>query len=391
MEKQLPRICIVTSTRADWGLLMPLARELRASGKVVVQIVATNMHMLKDFGNTAKEISDAGFDVDAFADMYIEGDSPLSRAKAMAKCTGAMADAFSKLAPDTVLLLGDRYEILATASTAAVMGIPVIHIAGGEISEGALDDSFRHAITKLSSLHLTATEPYRRRVIQMGEEPETVINTGAIGVWNALNTKLMSREQLFENLGIDFGDRPIAMVTFHPVTNEPGADSAMQMKALLDALNRFPQLGIVITAPNNDAGGMSLLHIIEDYASSKNNVLFIPSLGMVRYHSMLRYAAFCIGNSSSGIVEVPSAGIPTVNIGTRQKNRIAAPSVIHCGTSENEITAAIEIALSPDMCMLAAKKENPYFKPDTLAIMTKAVLDFATNLPVKPKHFHDIP
>ncbi|MDE6575615.1 MAG: UDP-N-acetylglucosamine 2-epimerase, partial [Muribaculaceae bacterium] len=173
MEKQLPRICIVTSTRADWGLLMPLARALRASGKAVVQIVATNMHMLKEFGNTAKEISDAGFDVDAFADMYIEGDSPLSRAKAMAKCTGAMADAFSKLAPDTVLLLGDRYEILATASTAAVMGIPVIHIAGGEISEGALDDSFRHAITKLSSLHLTATEPYRRRVIQMGEEPET--------------------------------------------------------------------------------------------------------------------------------------------------------------------------------------------------------------------------
>lgn len=387
MEK---RICIVTTTRADWGLLMPLARRLDAEPSVRLQIVASNMHLLPEFGMTVNEITDAGFTVDERVEMRVEGDDEASRVRAMARCLDGMAGAFERLRPDCVVLLGDRYEMLAVASAAAVMRLPIVHIAGGEVSEGAVDDFIRHAITKLSTLHLTATEAYRQRVIQMGENPATVVNTGAIGVWNALNIRPASRESLERFLDMKL-DGDIAIVTYHPATNDSSASPSEHTRALLAALDSFPALKCVITYPNNDAGGASTIPLLQSYADSHHDrVRLVPSLGMVRYHSLLRMAAVAVGNSSSGIVEVPSAGIPTVDIGIRQRGRIAAPSVIHCGTSAGEIAAAIAKALSPDMRRLAARKENPYFRADTPLTMFDAIMALAASLPAEPKHFYDL-
>lgn len=384
------KICIATSTRADWGLLMPLASSLRATKGVELSIVATNMHLVPELGMTVDEIRSAGFTVDRCVPCHVEGDDELSRARVMARCLDGMADALASLSPDVLVLLGDRYEMLATASAAAVMHIPIIHIAGGEISEGAIDDSFRHAITKLASLHLVATEAYRRRVIQLGEDPATVVNTGAIGVWNAYNTPLVDAATLGRHIGLDLS-RPTAAVTFHPATNELSATPTEQLQAMLEALDAFPALQAVVTAPNNDAGGASILAALEKYASARTErVRLVRSLGMVRYQSLLHHAKVVVGNSSSGIVEAPSAGTPTVDIGIRQQGRLAAPSVLHCPAEAGAIKGAIAAALSPDMQALAARRENPYFKPDTLRLMTEAVTAFAASLPRPPKHFHDI-
>lgn len=391
MENEMKkRLCVVTSTRADWGLLSPVCRALRDRGLLHVDIVATNMHLIERYGNTYREIEADGFDIACRVPTDVGSDDDVSRALVMAKTMEGMAKAFDSLRPDAVLLLGDRYEMLAVASAAAVMHIPVIHIAGGEVTVGALDDAFRHAITKLSSLHLTATEDYRRRVLQLGEQPDTVINTGAIGVWNAFNTPLMSPGQLSESIGFDVTKGPLAAVTYHPATNDVVAPEA-RLGQFLDALDRFPSLRLVVTAPNNDAGGERLLAMLEDYVSARRDrAVFVRSLGMVRYHSLLRCASLVIGNSSSGIVEVPSAGIPTVDVGIRQHGRISAPSVIHCAEDTDSVAEAIAKALSPEMQALAAERVNPYFKPDTCALMVEAVEAFMSRLPLSPKHFYDL-
>lgn len=391
MENEMKkRLCVVTSTRADWGLLSPVCRALRDRDVLHVDIVATNMHLIERYGNTYREIEADGFDIACRVPTDVGSDDDASRALVMAKTMEGMAKAFDSLRPDAVLLLGDRYEMLAVASAAAVMHIPVIHIAGGEVTVGALDDAFRHAITKLSSLHLTATEDYRRRVLQLGEQPDTVINTGAIGVWNAFNTPLMSPGQLSESIGFDVTKGPLAVVTYHPATNDVVAPEA-RLGQFLDALDRYPSLRLVVTAPNNDAGGERLLVMLEDYVSARRDrAVFVRSLGMVRYHSLLRCASLVIGNSSSGIVEVPSAGIPTVDVGIRQQGRISAPSVIHCAEDTDSVAEAIAKALSPEMQALAAERVNPYFKHDTCALMVEAVEAFMSRLPLPPKHFYDL-
>lgn len=385
-----PRICVATSTRADWGLLRPVAQALRDSGKAEVRIMATNMHLLARYGNTADEITAAGFDIDARVPMDECGDSPAARVHAMAECLRGTADVLDSMQPDAIIILGDRYEMLAVASAAALMRIPIIHIAGGEISEGAVDDSIRHAITKLATLHLTATEPYRQRVIAMGEQPDRVINTGAIGVWNVINRPMPSRDEFCDSAGIPCG-KDFVVATYHPATLDD-ADPAEGCRAMLDALDRLPQdIHIILTYPNNDARSAGIIEAIEYYSAARTGrVTLVKSLGMARYLPAITYALAVIGNSSSGIVEVPAAGTPTVDIGIRQRGRIAGPSVIHCGTSADQIYQAILQALSPDMQQLAARRDNPYYRPDTLGIMTRAILDFAGNLPVEPKKFHDI-
>lgn len=389
VHKRRKRVCFVSTTRADWGLLMPLAEELRRRGHIDVDIVASNMHLLDSYGHTVDEIRNAGFEP-TMVDMAVDGDDEVSRAHAMALCLSGMADAFARLCPDAAVMLGDRYEMLAAASAAAVMHIPIIHIAGGEISEGAVDDSFRHAITKMASLHLSATETYRRRVIQMGETPSAVINTGAIGVWNGDNTGLMSRAELESDLGFSL-EPPLALVTYHPATNDHKATPDERIAALLEAIDRFDNLRAVITYPNNDAGSARIIERIEAYGRNRpEKALVVKSLGMLRYQSMLRVASVVIGNSSSGIVEVPSAGIPTVDTGIRQRGRDAAPSVIHCGESSDEIADAIQKALSPHMRDIAARRENPYSKADTLNIMADAVEHFVASTPCPPKSFYNI-
>ena len=350
-------ICFITTTRADWGLLRPLAELLRHRGHTI-RIIASNMHLDLAFGATASEIESDGFAID-FAVPLPGGDSAADRAAAMGICTTGIARALESIVPDAVVALG-------------------------------ADDSFRHAITKLSSLHLTATADYRKRVIQLGEHPDTVFDTGALGVQNLLSLRCMSREELQNDIGMSLsGD--IAVVTYHPATLDTGADHTTRTADMLKALDRFPELKLVITYPNNDTGGASAIPLLTEYAGNNpGRVALIPSLGATKYLSMLKIAALVIGNSSSGIVEVPSAGIPTVDIGIRQRGRTAADSVIHCNPDTDSIAHAIEKALSPAFREKAKNTSNPYSKSDTTATMAAAIEKFLENPPTL-KRFHDLP
>lgn len=388
-ENPQRKIAIATGTRADWGLLSGIARALAARADCHVDILATNMHLSPRYGNTVSEIIADGFTEPILVAMPDSTDSPAGAVRAMARCMEGMAAELEKLRPDLIVILGDRFEMLATATAALMLRIPIVHIAGGEISEGAIDDSIRHAITKMSSLHLTATEPYRRRVIAMGEEPERVINTGAIGVYNIMHEPLMSRDELEASVGIPLPPGSM-LVTYHPATLDD-EDPARHCDALLEALDRFPDSNIIITYPNNDSRGRVIIDRIEDYGRrNPGRVKVIPSLGKLRYLSALRCVSAVVGNSSSGIVEVPSMGIPTVDIGIRQRGRLCGPSVIHCGDSADEITRAITYALSDEGQRMARESENPYFRPDTLPVMVRAIAETPLEL-LRNKKFHDQP
>jgi len=384
-------VCVATSTRADWGILRPLAAALRDSGSVVLQVLATNMHLMDAYGHTVDEITADGFAVDARVAMPdAANDSPQARAEAMGICVAGTARALGQLRPDALVILGDRYEMLAVASAAAVMGVPIIHLHGGEISEGAVDDSIRHAITKLASLHLTSTEAYRRRVIQLGEQPDRVINTGALGVWSLMNRRRMSRKELCDNLGMD-ASKPFAVVTFHPATLDTAATPADRCRAMTDALDRFAGLNIIATYPNNDAGSEGIIEVLKEWqVQAPGRVTLVKSLGMTRYLSAIAEAEFVAGNSSSAIIEVPAAGTPAINIGIRQKGRLHSELVIDCGDSADEIAAAVNRALDPGFIESARRSPNPYYKRDTLAVATETVIRFVNSLPMAPKKFYDL-
>lgn len=385
--KQRRKIAIATGTRADWGLLSGIARALSAREDCEVVILATNMHLSPRYGNTLDEIIADGFADPVCVAMPDETDSDCSTVDAMAVCMSGMARQLSRLKPDLLVILGDRFEMLATATAALMMRVPIVHIAGGEISEGAIDDSIRHSISKMASLHLTATEPYRNRVITMGEHPDRVINTGAIGVYNILHEPLMSLQELEESIDFRFTDKSL-LVTYHPATLDT-EDPAVRFRALLAALDRFPDYKVLITYPNNDPRGRIIIDMIESYASEHPaRVRVVPSLGKRRYLSALRCVRAVVGNSSSGIVEVPSMKIPTVDIGIRQHGRLSGRSVIHCGDSEAEITAALTYALSDEGQLLARESENPYFRPDTLGIMVKAIAETPLET-LQTKKFYD--
>lgn len=383
------KVCIATGTRAEWGLLSGIARELASNPGIELQIIATNMHLDPRYGMTVNEITADGFTVDERVPIPPLGDSEADRARAMAMCALGFTDALERLTPDLIVILGDRFEMLAVASVATIMRIPIVHIAGGEITRGAIDDSIRHAITKMASLHLTSTADYRARVIAMGEEPKRVINTGAIGVYNAMNEKLISRRELEESLGFELGDNTL-LVTMHPVTMDP-TDSAVYMQALLDSLNGFKENNILFTYPNNDARGEVIINMIKEYAEKNpGRVHVVPSLGKVRYLSALKCVRAVVGNSSSGIVEVPSMKIPTVDIGDRQQGRLAADSVIHCGAIKSEITRALSLALSERWQEKAHATVNPYYMRDTLKLIVKAITETPLEL-LRNKRFYDQP
>ena len=382
------KVCIVTGTRAEWGLLSGIARQLNMCSDIDLQIIATNMHLSDRHGHTIDEIIQEGFKVSAQVPMLDDANSDCDTVRSMAKCMHGMAEAFDNLRPHIVVLLGDRFEMLAVATAATIMRIPIVHLHGGEISEGAIDDSMRHAITKLSALHLTSTEEYRQRVIQMGENPERVINTGAIGVYNVMNVTTMTLEQLRESLDFEI-DHNTLLVTLHPATLDT-TPIRIRCQALLNALDCFPNNKLLITYPNNDPDGMIIIEMIEQYARlHPTRVKLIPSLGLTRYMSALKYVAAVVGNSSSGIIEVPSMGIPTVNIGCRQKGRIAATSVIDCEPDTDSIVQAITKALSNDFKAQAQKTVNPYYRPDTLQLIVKAIATTPIET-LHTKHFHDI-
>lgn len=385
-------IAIITGTRADWGLLSPAARLLRDTPGVRLSVVATNMHLSHRHGYTVDGIIAEGFDVTHRVAVPEDlDDSGAGRAHAAAVCLAGVADALAELRPDTAVILGDRFEALAAAQAAVLTAVPVTHLHGGETSRGAVDDSMRHAITKLASLHLCATEEARRRIIQMGEQPDSVITVGAPGVYNALKMPKMSSDELRQNLnGFDIDPERTLLVTYHPETNDYASTPAQRFEALLQALDRFPNCNVILTGTNNDAGAEGIRSLAAEYAAANDGrVLTVESLGARRYLSAMARCAAVVGNSSSGIIEAPSMHIPTVDIGGRQAGRQCAASVIHCGAGTDDIAAAIALALTPEARNCAATATNPYYRDDTPRIITEAIL---SHLPLSiAKTFHDIP
>lgn len=351
-------ICVVTATRAEYGLLRPVIKGMIKNNAFDVHVAVTGMHLSPEFGLTYKEIEADGIPIDKKIEILLSADTPSAVSKSMALAIAGFADYFSDRTFDMLLLLGDRYETLAVAIAAMNAGIPIAHMHGGEITEGAVDDAVRHAITKLSYLHFTSTEEYRRRVIQLGEDPARVFNVGATGVENILNVEKMPKDKLASDLDFDLS-KPYAVVTFHPVTLE-NATAEQQVGELLKAIESFPDLNYIVTKANADKDGRVINACFENYAAEHDNVKVFSSLGMKRYLSALNYAAMVIGNSSSGIIEAPSFHIPTVNIGDRQRGRTRADSVIDCKAEFKDIVRAINIARSSEMQNNLKNIKNPY-------------------------------
>ncbi len=353
------RICVFTGSRADYGVLYWLLKEIVADPRLELQLLVSGSHLTREFGETWRQIEADEFSIDAKVDMLLASDEPVAAAKSMALGLMGCAEALERLKPDVLVVLGDRYEALAAAEAAMLLRIPIAHIHGGEATEGAIDDAIRHAITKMAHLHFVAAEPYRERVIQLGEHPDRVFTAGAPGLDHVARTTLLDRGELERTLGFRFAERNL-LVTCHPATlaTEPASAS---LRRLLAALDRFPALGIVITKSNADMAGREINALIDAYAAGQAERVFVAaSLGQQRYLSVLAQVDAVVGNSSSGIIEAPALGKPTVNIGPRQQGRVRAPSVIDCADEIQSIVEAIERALSPDMQALAAHRVSPY-------------------------------
>ena len=382
------KICVITGSRAEYGLLSGLMRAIHEDKELQLQVIATNMHLSPEFGLTYREIEKDGFTIDKKVEMLLSSDTPNATAKSVGLGTIGFADAYEDLKPDMIVVLGDRYEILSAVSTALFYKIPVAHLHGGEITEGAYDDCIRHAITKMSHLHFTSTEQYRNRVIQLGEQPDRVFNVGAIGIENIKKIPLMSKSELEESLGFEIGNKCL-LVTYHPVTLE-NSSAEEQCKNLLAALDQYKDYRIIFTMPNSDTNGHIIMQEIEKYVSlNEGRTIAFKSLGLKRYLSTLQYVTAVVGNSSSGIIEVPSFGIPTLNIGDRQKGRIAADSVIHCGATYAEICQGLRDILSEDQILMAKNCLNPYEKSNTVNDILNIIKDYPINHIIQ-KSFHNL-
>lgn len=372
------KICIVTGSRAEYGLLSGLMYAIKGDSALQLQIIATNMHLSPEFGLTYKEIERDGFHIDKKVQMLLSSDTPNATTKSVGLATIGFADAYEDLQPDLIVVLGDRFEILAAVTAALFFKIPVAHLHGGEITEGAYDDCIRHAITKMSHLHFTSTEAYRQRVIQMGEQPDRVFYVGAIGVENIKKVSLLSKKALEEDIHFTLSDNSL-LVTYHPVTLENNTAS-VQCQNLLEALDEFPDYKVIFTLPNSDTDGRIIIQMVNEYVNQHSDrCMSIPSLGLKRYLSALKYVTAVVGNSSSGIIEVPSFGIPTLNIGNRQKGRIAARSVIHCGTSKQNIIDGLKVVLSNEQRSIAKDCVNPYDKDNTI----EHIIGVLKNVPLR--------
>ena len=354
----MKKVCVVTGTRAEYGLLRWVMEGIRNSTKLDLQVIATGMHLSPEFGLTYREIEKDGFRIDRKVEMLLSSDTPVGIAKSMGLCSVGFADAFQELNPDLIVILGDRFELFSAVSVAMVSRIPVAHLHGGEATEGLIDESIRHSITKMSHLHFVAAEEYKKRVIQLGEQPDRVFNVGGLGIDNILKLRLLDRTKLENSIKFKFGSKNL-LITFHPVTLE-NSTSAQQMGELLSALNKLDNTNLIFTMPNSDTDGRVLFQIIEEYVSSNIKSVVITSLGQLRYLSCLKHVDGVIGNSSSGLLEVPTFKIGTINIGDRQRGRLKAISVIDCEPNEPSISSAIKMLYSADYQNGLTTVKNPY-------------------------------
>ncbi|MBR4329902.1 MAG: UDP-N-acetylglucosamine 2-epimerase (hydrolyzing) [Candidatus Riflebacteria bacterium] len=382
-------ICIFTATRAEYGLLKAIIKALIADETFNIKVVATAAHLSPEFGMTYQEIEDDGIKIDRKIETLLSSDTPSAVSKSMGLTMIGFADYFAETKPDAFMVLGDRYEALAAVCAAFNARIPIIHLYGGDTTEGAADEAYRHSISKMSYLHFTSTEEYRKRVIQLGESPERVFEVGEIGIENAINTRLLSLKELSKSLGIELSNN-FALGTFHPVTLENNS-SEKQIKAILKALNKHKDMQFIFTKANADTNGRIINKILEDYCEKHERFYLFSSLGMLRYLSAIKHAKFVIGNSSSGLIEAPSYKIPTINIGDRQKGRLMASSVICCEPTQTDVEKAVEKALSPEFRKIAAKTLNPYGDGKTSMKIVKIIKKIFSKPVDLKKKFYDIP
>lgn len=380
------KITIISSTRAEYGILKPLILKLKHTSSFQTQLILTGSHLVEKLGNTYQEAEEDGIEIYRKVPINTEGNTDYDTSLIMANALMEFGKYFQEEKPDLLIVLGDRTEILAICAAAMNAHVPIAHLHGGELTQGAIDDNVRHAITKMSYLHFASAEEYRRRIIQMGEEPERVFHVGALGIENILKEELLDRKTLGENVNFP-AEKDYAVVTFHPVTMEPGT-AERQVRELFLAMQRKTELFYLITKANADAGGTLINEFMERETVRYFNMKLVSSLGMKRYLSAVKYARFVLGNSSSGIIEAPSLGIPTVNIGDRQKGRIMADSVISCEPECQSILNAMELA----MHMEPGEYQSPYGTGNTSDQIVRIIKEFLEKDKINlKKQFFDIP
>jgi GDP/UDP-N,N'-diacetylbacillosamine 2-epimerase (hydrolysing) len=381
------KICVITGTRAEYGLLRWVMEGIQKSPYLELQVVATGMHLSPEFGLTVQAIEDDGFRVDRKVEMLLSSDTAVGVTKSMGLGMIGFADALAELKPDLVLVLGDRYEIFAAAAAALIARIPLAHLHGGETTEGAFDEAIRHSITKMAHLHFVAAEEYRRRVIQLGEAPERVFHVGGLGIDSILRLKLLTRHELEEALNFKLAPRNL-LITFHPVTLEQNT-SAVQMNELLAALSALPDTGLIFTMPNADTESRGLFQQIQTFCVTHPQARAYTSLGQLRYLSCLLHVDGVVGNSSSGLIEAPSFRKGTVNIGDRQRGRLKATSVINCAPNKMDIEQAIKFLYSDAFQKDLVSTVNPYGQGGASEKIVKT-LENSNFIGLPKKHFYTL-
>lgn len=383
-------IAILTATRAEYGLLSPIIKRMLQDDDINAKVLVTGAHLSPEFGFTYKEIEEDGVTIDKKIEILAKGDTGAAVSQTMGKALIKFGEYFECERPDALLVLGDRYETLAVCIAAMNAQIPVIHLYGGETTQGAIDEAIRHSISKMSYLHFTSTDEYRHRVIQLGENPNRVFAVGAIGVENALSLPLLSKNELEQSLGFSL-DKPYVVATYHPVTLETiSLDD--QISDFFRAIEIKSNYTYIITKANADAGGRRVNEILEKFAKGKTNIHIVDSLGVKRYLSALKYCYMVMGNSSSGITEVPSFHIPTINIGDRQKGRTHAETVIDCKSDTDSILSAMEKAESEEYRKICLRAVNPFEKPNVAENIVSTIKSEMMNKAIDIKKiFYDIP
>ena len=380
-------IGVVTVGRSDYGIYQPILRRIQADSELQLHLIVTGMHLSPEFGLTIKAIEADGFAIGDRVEMLLSSDSPEGIAKSMGLGIIGMAQAYARAKPEVLVVLGDRFEMHAAALAALPFKIPVAHIHGGELTEGAIDDALRHSLTKLSHLHFVSTQEYADRVVQLGEESWRVKVSGAPALDNLRTVKLLSMEEMAKRFNLPADQHPL-LVTFHPVTLEY-EQAALQTEELLAALSEF-DLPIVFTMPNADTGGRIISRMLEQFSRDRESVRMVDNLGTEGYFSMMNMAAVMVGNSSSGIIEAASFRLPVVNIGTRQRGRVSASNVIHVGYNRAEITKGIETALQPEFKSGLAQLRNPYGDGHAAERIVDALKDVALDDNLIRKRFHNL-
>lgn len=379
----MKNLAVVTGTRAEFGLLQPLLEKIAADPDTNLQLVVTGMHLSPEFGMTVNEVRDAGYEIAEEIEMLLSSDTGVGTAKSVGLATIGFADALHRLRPDWLVVLGDRFEVLAAATAALLVGVPIAHIHGGERTEGAIDESIRHSVTKLAQLHFVSTSEYRKRVIQLGERPDTVFHVGAIGLDRIDHRSLASRTEIASSLGLD-QSRRWCTVTYHPATTEPDAIQS-RVGALIGAMRLEPEWQFVITKANADQGGRLVNRLLADFVSGVENAFLFDSLGSHRYLSCVHHSDVVLGNSSSAIIEAPQLGTPSVDVGDRQRGRVRGDSVTHCSETSEEIRAALRLA---GVRKHSGKKfGNPYYVGGAAEVVFGAL---KTKKAIRAKPFYDL-